>query len=138
MSSSITTEKSLLSESQPTPLSSTMHREASMMQSWSLSITTMERSSFCTVQAVAGRHSFATPLLLLFAPKEKLLFVWHLQESHPSFLRVEEQLTLLLKSPCKLLRRLSVTSLETHMFFLSSMKPLSLYGMKSPCSTSMQ
>src|SRR5580692_7636328 len=111
MSSSITTEKSLLSESESTLLSLMMHKEAYMMQSWSLSTITMERSFSCTVQVDVGRHLFATLLLRLFMLKEKLLYVLHHQELHHFFLKVEEQLTLPLKPLYKSMTLLSVTSL---------------------------
>src|SRR5580692_7357909 len=119
MSSSTTTGKTLLQESLSTQLSSTMHREACMKQSWSLSTTTMERPSSCTVQGVVERHLFVILLLLLFVPKEKLLFVWHLQELHRSFWKVEKQPTLHLKSPCKSMTHHFVTSLGAHMLILS-------------------
>src|SRR5271154_7161403 len=139
MSSLIITENSWLLESLLILLSSMRHREKYMMQSWNLLMATVERSSFCIVQVVVGRHLFATQLQLLFVLKEKLFFVWHLQELHHFSWKVEKQLTLHLKFLCKSMTHHSVISPDNPISSLFYNKLLLLYGMKSLCSsTSMQ
>src|SRR5271154_35396 len=137
MSSLTTTERNLPLELQPIQRDSMMGKELFTMQSWSLSTTISPRFSFCIVQVVVEKHLFATPLLLQFVPKARLLFVWHHLELHHFYLMEVEQLTPHSVFHCKSMKLLLAILQGAPISILYCNKLQLLSGMKFQCNTSM-
>ena len=112
-----------------------MHRENFMMMSWHLSTIIVVKPSSCTVQVVVEKLLFATLSQLLFCAQGKIALC--VASSGTASLLLEGGRTAHSTFKIPLQVNHFATSLDTQMHMLSCNKPPSLFGMKSPCRTSM-